>query len=76
LRGPQRWIDHQRHPLAQRLRGCQGSGIIGFEARQRDLDVLESCASSPNHFLDVDVLEIKDAFVSIASSIRKLRLTQ
>lgn len=49
---------------------------IGFEAPSSGLTVLENCASSPAHFFDVDGLEISDAFSSIASSIRKLRLTQ
>jgi len=49
---------------------------IGFEAPSRGEAVLEACASSPSHFFDVNGLEISDAFSSIASSIRKLRLTQ
>ena len=49
---------------------------IGFEAPSRGLSVLKNCASSASHFYDVDGLEISDAFASIASSIRKLRLTQ
>lgn len=49
---------------------------IGFEAPSRGLAVLKNCASSDSHFYDVDGLEISDAFASIASSIRKLRLTQ
>ena len=49
---------------------------IGFEAPSRGLAVLKNCASSASHFYDVDGLEISDAFASIASSIRKLRLTQ
>ncbi len=49
---------------------------IGFEAPSGGLAVLEDCASSSSHFFDVDGLEISDAFSSIASSIRKLRLTQ
>lgn len=49
---------------------------IGFEAPWSGLEVLKDCASSDSHFFDVDGLEISDAFASIASSIRKLRLTQ
>ncbi|SLN48220.1 von Willebrand factor type A domain protein [Falsiruegeria litorea R37] len=49
---------------------------IGFEAPSGGLSVLKNCASSDSHFYDVDGLEISDAFASIASSIRKLRLTQ
>lgn len=49
---------------------------IGFEAPDDGNAVLRDCASSDSHFFDVDGLEISDAFASIASSIRKLRLTQ
>jgi len=49
---------------------------IGFEAPESGEAVLEDCASSASHFFDVDGLAISDAFSSIASSIRKLRLTQ
>ncbi|MFK7751453.1 MAG: pilus assembly protein TadG-related protein [Sedimentitalea sp.] len=49
---------------------------IGFEAPSSGQTVLKNCASSASHYFDVDGLEISDAFVSIASSIRKLRLTQ
>ncbi len=49
---------------------------IGFEAPESGEAVLSDCASSPSHFFDVDGLAINDAFASIASSIRKLRLTQ
>ncbi len=49
---------------------------IGFEAPAAGQTVLADCASSPSHFFDVDGLEISEAFAAIASSIRKLRLTQ
>lgn len=49
---------------------------IGFEAPSGGTAVLRDCASSDSHFFDVNGLEIADAFSSIASSIRKLRLTQ
>ena len=49
---------------------------IGFEAPSSGEAVLQACASSPAHFFDVNGLEIAEAFSSIASSIRKLRLTQ
>ncbi|MGD9862968.1 MAG: pilus assembly protein TadG-related protein [Pseudodonghicola sp.] len=49
---------------------------IGFEAPANGLAVLKDCASSDSHFFDVQGLEISEAFSSIASSIRKLRLTQ
>ncbi|OBY24438.1 TadE/TadG family type IV pilus assembly protein [Leisingera sp. JC1] len=49
---------------------------IGFEAPSDGVSVLQDCASSPAHFFDVEGLEIADAFSSIATSIRQLRLTQ
>lgn len=49
---------------------------IGFEAPVEGETVLLDCASSPSHFYDVAGTDISDAFASIASSIRKLRLTQ
>ena len=49
---------------------------VGFEAPRNGERVLEDCASSPAHFFDVDGLEISEAFSSIATSIRQLRLTQ
>lgn len=49
---------------------------VAFEAPTRGQNLLRSCASSSNHAFDVDGLEIRSAFSSIATSIRKLRLTQ
>ncbi|WP_264212880.1 pilus assembly protein TadG-related protein [Leisingera thetidis] len=49
---------------------------IGFEAPSNGVSVLQDCASSDSHYFDVDGLEISDAFASIATSIRQLRLTQ
>lgn len=49
---------------------------IGFEAPYYGDQLLRDCASSPAHFFDVNGLQIEEAFSSIASSIRKLRLTQ
>ncbi|MEX0302440.1 MAG: pilus assembly protein TadG-related protein [Leisingera sp.] len=49
---------------------------IGFEAPSDGVAVLQDCASSDSHYFDVDGLEISDAFASIATSIRQLRLTQ
>ncbi len=49
---------------------------IGFEAPSRGRAVLRDCASSDSHYFDVQGLEIRAAFAAIASSIRKLRLTQ
>jgi Flp pilus assembly protein TadG len=53
---------------------------IAFEAPSRGKAVLKNCASSDGHFLIVEpgsnVAGISGAFAAIASSIRKLRLTQ
>lgn len=49
---------------------------VGFEAPANGRRVLKDCASSDSHYYDAFGLEISDAFTSIASSIRKLRLTQ
>lgn len=49
---------------------------IGFEAPSNGVAVLRNCASTDDHYFDVNGLEIKDAFDSIATSIRQLRLTQ
>ncbi|KAE9627909.1 hypothetical protein FEE96_06635 [Parasedimentitalea maritima] len=59
---------------------AKGAGIIvytiGFEAPSGGQAVLQDCASSDAHYFDVDGLEISEAFASIATSIRQLRLTQ
>jgi len=68
----------------QRLdRVCQAAkdqGIIvftiAFEAPYSGRRLLKNCASSDGHYFNADGLEIGDAFVSIASSISKLRLVQ
>ena len=49
---------------------------VAFEAPPIGRDLLRNCASSSNHAFDVNGLEIRSAFSSIATSIRKLRLTQ
>lgn len=49
---------------------------VAFEAPAMGETLLRNCASSPNHAFDVEGLEIRSAFSSIATSIRKLRLTQ
>lgn len=49
---------------------------IGFEAPSDGVAVLRDCASTDAHYFNVNGLEIKDAFASIATSIRQLRLTQ
>ena len=49
---------------------------VAFEAPSVGRTLLRNCASSANHAFDVNGLEIRSAFASIATSIRKLRLTQ
>lgn len=53
---------------------------IGFDAPSGGADMLKYCSSSDAHFFEVkrdaDGEKIRIAFSSIASSIRKLRLTQ
>lgn len=49
---------------------------VALEAPVNGGNLLRQCASSSNHAFDVDGLEIRSAFASIATSIRKLRLTQ
>ncbi|WP_253276811.1 Tad domain-containing protein [Ruegeria sp. 6PALISEP08] len=49
---------------------------IAFEAPTSGLNTIKSCASSDSHVYNVDGLDLDEAFASIASSIRKLRLTQ
>ncbi|MFU8865020.1 MAG: pilus assembly protein TadG-related protein [Rhodobacterales bacterium] len=49
---------------------------VAFEAPSGGSNLLRNCASSSNHAFDVNGLEIRSAFASIATSIRKLRLTQ
>jgi len=49
---------------------------IAFEAPTIGGNLLRDCASSVSHAFDVNGIQIKSAFASIATSIRKLRLTQ
>ena len=49
---------------------------VGLEVPRRANRLLRACASSGSHYFDSQGSEIKDAFSAIASSIRKLRLTQ
>ncbi|WP_171122744.1 MULTISPECIES: TadE/TadG family type IV pilus assembly protein [unclassified Ruegeria] len=55
---------------------------IAFEAPDEGLTTIKNCASSDSHVYKVDEFDdpegisLGDAFVSIASSIKKLRLTQ
>ncbi|WP_171170531.1 Tad domain-containing protein [Ruegeria sp. HKCCA0370] len=49
---------------------------IAFEAPTSGLNTIKSCASSDSHVHNVAGLDLDKAFTAIASSIRKLRLTQ
>lgn len=49
---------------------------IGFEAPVNSELLLESCATTPSHFFDVDGAEISQAFSAIAADINRLRLIQ
>ncbi|MCF2905447.1 pilus assembly protein [Octadecabacter sp. CECT 8868] len=49
---------------------------VAFEAPHGGQTALADCASSPSHYFDVDGTDITDAFSSIASDIRALKLTQ
>ncbi len=49
---------------------------VGLEVTQASGDLLEACASSPNHYFLVDGKDLSYAFKSIAGQINQLRLTQ
>ncbi|MFN3822573.1 MAG: Tad domain-containing protein [Pseudorhodobacter sp.] len=49
---------------------------IAFEAPANGINQIRACATSESHFFDVEGLEIRTAFRSIASNISQLRLTQ
>ena len=49
---------------------------VGLDVSKRGGRLLRACASSGSHYFDSQGSEITDAFSAIASSIRKLRLTQ
>ncbi|SLN55875.1 von Willebrand factor type A domain protein [Pseudoruegeria aquimaris] len=49
---------------------------IGYEVTDHSKQVMKDCASTYNHFYDVQDLEIRDAFASIATQINNLKLTQ
>ena len=56
----------------------EGSVIwtVGFETTEHGEEQMRKCASSPSHYFDVEGVQIKDAFQSIARQINQLRLTQ
>ncbi len=47
---------------------------IGFEVTTASAAVMQSCASSPAHYFDVDGADLTDAFAAIARQISALRL--
>ncbi|NIY71096.1 hypothetical protein HCZ30_01450 [Marivivens donghaensis] len=50
---------------------------IGFEVdTYNGNQVMSDCASTPNHFFDVDGVSISDAFHAIATQINNLKLTR
>ncbi len=49
---------------------------VAFEIDDDDAILLRECASSPNHYFDVDGSDIVYAFSAIASTINQLRLVQ
>ena len=49
---------------------------VGLEVTQASGDLLEACASSPNHYFLVNGEDLSYAFKSIAGQINRLRLTQ
>ncbi|WP_343044348.1 TadE/TadG family type IV pilus assembly protein [Roseobacter ponti] len=49
---------------------------IAFEAPSAAVDQMRNCASAPAFFYDVEGVEIRTAFKSIARQINQLRLTQ
>lgn len=59
---------------------AQSQGVtvytVAFETSQTAADEVKKCASSPAHFFEVSGQSVIDTFVSIASSIQRLRLIQ
>ena len=61
-------------------KAAKDEGVIVFsvsvDAPASGQDVLKNCASSDSHYYEAPAVELTDAFTSIASSVRMLRLTQ
>jgi len=66
--------------LARICKQAKDAGIIvftiGFEVTDNSADVMEDCASSPQHFYRVNGQDIQYAFASITNKINQLKLTQ
>ncbi|MEP4804317.1 MAG: pilus assembly protein TadG-related protein [Hyphomicrobiales bacterium] len=61
-------------------KAAKDEGVIVFsvsvDAPTNGQKVLQGCASSASHYYDASAPDLTDAFTSIASSVRMLRLTQ
>jgi len=66
--------------LSSICRAAKDKGIlvfgIGFEITAENARIMRDCASSENHYYDVEGLQIVTAFSSIARTINQLRLVQ
>ncbi|MCC5985331.1 MAG: hypothetical protein JJU42_13320 [Rhodobacteraceae bacterium] len=69
--------DQRLFEICDRLRD-EGVRVyaVAFEAPPNGVEAMRRCAFSPNHFFDVNGLQIEQAFRTIAGSIQRLRLTQ
>ena len=73
-----RWTNRQMFLYQCELAKSKGVTIFAVALETSDVAAaeVESCASSPSHFFEVTGAEVIDTFVSIASSIQKLRLIE
>ena len=66
--------------LQQICTAARDAGIVifsvAFEADPGGITGLRNCATTPSHFFDVQGVQITEAFRSIASNIRQLRLVE
>ncbi|WP_164512298.1 TadE/TadG family type IV pilus assembly protein [Oceaniglobus ichthyenteri] len=66
--------------LVEICNAAKANGIliftVAFEITDEDARLMKQCASSPNHYFDVEGDEIIYAFSAIASTINQLRLIQ
>ncbi|MEM5477792.1 pilus assembly protein TadG-related protein [Pacificibacter sp. AS14] len=72
--------DDKDDRLSDACDAAKAEGIIiftiGFEAPDDAEEILEDCASSSSHYIDVDGLDVTDAFAAIATKITELRLVE
>lgn len=85
-----RVYDHEKDDRLNRIcSAAKDQGVvifsIGFEVTDDSAAVMRACASTPNHFYrvgddvtadDDELLDISEAFASIANQINQLKLTQ